>query len=196
MFKQKSGAVNSHFRNNYILYAIVLLTFLLGALLGADGVRSIAQSDKDALGEYLSARLPSGGESFREIFMSTLLTNLMWGGGVWVLGLTAALLPVMLVLVSARGFALGFSAAFLLNFYGAAGYQPAAALIFPSCLISVPLMTALAVFALRNGLRRKVTRRKRGGLASYVALGLIFAAAFVTASAAESGLCFGFVKIF
>lgn len=68
------------------------------------------------------------------------ISNLKIIAVVWVLGLTVIGIPLIAAVVFTRGFALGFTSAFLIKLKGLAGVVTVFLAIFPPNLVAIPLI--------------------------------------------------------
>ncbi len=78
----------------------------------------------------------------------SILNNVKVILSIWVLGLTVIGIPLVLLLVAARGFVLGFTVGFLVQQKAAQGILIALVTIFPSSLINIPALVVGASFAI------------------------------------------------
>lgn len=77
-----------------------------------------------------------------------ILNNLKIVLYIWLLGLTVIGIPLVLLLVSARGFVLGFTVGFLVQQKASQGILIALVTILPPSIISIPTLIVGAVFAI------------------------------------------------
>lgn len=125
--------------------------FLAGIIVGALGLRVLSVDEKAELVSYLEVFMRSlssyGVESstiFRLSFMHNLKTGLLlWGFGLAVIGV-----PLTCMMLVVRGFALGFTSAFIVKEVAAGGLLVFAGGILPHNLISVPAFIILSSYSL------------------------------------------------
>jgi len=113
-----SYKIGNHFRENIVLYALMLLVFSLGAMLGVLGSSGLNDGQVQNLTRYLDLLIQNSQQeipnSYR-LFQRALTINLQSLAAIWLLGLTVIGLPLIGAVIMARGFILGFSIAFLVT---------------------------------------------------------------------------------
>ncbi len=131
------------------VFCVVL--FVSGLILGILGLRVLSVDEKAELVAYLEVfmrGLENPGLESRQLFRLSLIQNLKTAALVWGLGLAVVGVPVVCILVLTRGFALGFSAAFVIVEISQGGTKLFFAGMFPHNLIAIPsllLMCSLSV---------------------------------------------------
>lgn len=111
---------------------------------------------------------------------------------IWVLGLTVIGIPLVLLLVGARGFVLGFTVGFLVQQKAGQGIMIALVTIFPSNLINIPALVVGASFAMSfsGGLVRGGQRQESSSLprqfAAYCSIMLVVALIAALAGVVEA----------
>lgn len=126
-----------------VIYAVAAAVFAFGAVAGGAAVGYLDAADASELSSYLRgyvaqaaaspgtlAGVPAPGAAVEAVGRGALLP--------FVLGLSVIGAPLVLALLFLRGFALGFTAAFLVREYSYAGILLAAASIVPQSLLAVP----------------------------------------------------------
>lgn len=139
-----------HIRDHSFLYLTVVIFFFLGIFGGSYVVRIIEEKQTLELLSYLDMFL----KGIREWNVNpaaaaqhAVLNNLKIVLYIWLLGLTVIGIPLVLLLVSARGFVLGFTVGFLVQQKGSQGILIAVLAIMPPGLINIPALIVGAVFA-------------------------------------------------
>lgn len=141
--------IRSHFRENAVLYAFMLVVFGLGVVLGILGSSGLDDKQVQNLAHYLELLIENSQQelpnSYR-LFQRALTINIQSLAAIWLLGLTVIGLPLIGAVIMARGFVLGFSTAFLVSQgVGVGGGWAAAVCILPQHLIYVPVLVAAGV---------------------------------------------------
>lgn len=147
---------------------VIAVMFTLGLVLGAlslfylpEEVVSEARNIFDPFNDNAS----NFAEAFRESFMS----EIVWLLCVWLLGCVSAMAPFACALITLRGFAVGFSVAFMIT-GGGEWVKFTASYILPQCLAAIPVMSIFTALCILNAIERK----HKGKQASYFVLGAAF----------------------
>ncbi|KJF28228.1 sporulation protein [Clostridium aceticum] len=143
--------LKKHIRENILIYSIVILCFLIGISVGAFTVKIVDKHQKEELFYYLRDFFQlfytnelSGGSIFRQSFMNNFqLLTLSW-----ILGLLIILAPLVLLIVSFKGFVIGFTVALLIEEFKFWGILLFLLGVFPQNLIIIPIFIFAAVFSL------------------------------------------------
>ncbi len=128
---------------------ISLAFFLLGAVLGVVAVKALDPMEKGELLSYVQVFLTSlnnPGIDSLSVLKIALLQNLKTALLVWALGLTIIGIPVACALVFVRGFALAFSAGFLVS-EGPQGPLLVLMGMVPHNLLVVPVLILMVSYA-------------------------------------------------
>ena len=154
----------SHQTDKRVIFCIVCLFFLFGALGGALAANLLKAPQKAELAAFLeTALLKQEGATFRDVFWKYLKYELLiWIGG-W-------MLPGLFLSGTAflfRSIAVGFTAATLLLTYGTKGIWTAVTAFLPQNLLLIPaysiLMTAAVYYLLsaQNETGKRALKRER-----------------------------------
>jgi stage II sporulation protein M len=140
-----------YFRENFILYLIVFVFFLIGTSGGALLVKPLTLGYQSELLDYLDSFINSLLNmeiSSIGIFKQALINNLKLIFYIWLLGLTVIGVPIIIGLIIARGFILGFTVGFLVQEKGIQGISMAVFSVLPPNLLLFPAMLVGAVSAI------------------------------------------------
>lgn len=151
MITGRSNVFVRHIRENALLYSIVVIFFFLGILCGCYVVKQINSAQKAELLNYLNLLLKGLSEWDIDpgaAAQHAILNNLRIILYIWFLGLTVIGIPLVLLIVFARGFVMGFTVGFLVQQKAGEGILIAAMAIFPPSLINIPALIVGAAFAL------------------------------------------------
>lgn len=117
MMTTPGNRLQEHFgRYNTQLY-VALATLLVGGLFGVLAIGTLSPADKLSLLAYLRRFLDieALAPTYHHIFQRALVDNLKVLGLLYLLGVSVAGMPLVLVVVFFRGFVVGFAAAFLVT---------------------------------------------------------------------------------
>lgn len=146
-----NSAFIRHIGDHGLLYLIVILFFFLGVFGGTYTVKGMTEAQSMELLNYLDLFLKGLGEwnvSPGAAAQHATLNNLKIMLYVWLLGLTVIGIPLVLLLVSARGFVLGFTVGFLVQEKGGQGILIALVAILPPSILNIPTLIVGAVLAI------------------------------------------------
>ena len=143
-------------------FSIVLAGLFLAAGIGfgAWGATGIEPNEANYLDQYIDnifAHLRPGGTDTLTGVKIALETNGLAVLGIYLCGLTVIGMPVIAGLLFIRGFALGFTAGFIIAQRGCPGILLAAVALLPQNLILVPVLVVAS--ALAAGFATTLTRR-------------------------------------
>ena len=174
MFKRLRRAFLEYIRENSGIYTVVIIFFLGGLVSGAIVVRFLDEKQLVELGTAVSGFLEEIKIGTNEVLAplallkSSLQKNTLFIIIVWVLGFLWMGFPLVLAAVAVKGFALGFTVAFIVSRSSLKGLVFCLAALLPHNLLLVPayiLATAAALtlsllkFKDRLG-KRRINRSK------------------------------------
>lgn len=141
-------ALIDYLRSRLVVYAVAAAVFALGAAAGATAVRHLDDRDAAELSSYLNgylAQASAPGSSAAAAGPESALETMGRGAILpFLLGLTVIGSPFVLALLFLRGFALGFTLAFLVREYAYKGILLAAVSVLPQSLFSIPAALLVA----------------------------------------------------
>jgi len=146
-FKQKA---RHHLFWSWWVYLFVGLFFVAGLVFGAMGVTVLDAETNTNLGAFLDegiSRLEQS-LSFSETTRQAVLKNLGNLGKIGFLGMTVLGFPLVLIMIFTRGFALGFTIAFLVRDKALRGAALVLLAVLPPNLLAVPAYLVAAATAI------------------------------------------------
>lgn len=195
MKKRQAGGYKVKRDQDFAPLILCLAIFLSAVILGAVGLKVLAPDDKAELGSYLEIFVRGLGTDTLEpsaLFRLSCAQNLKWAFSLWLLGLAVIGAPLVLLLIAVRGFALGFSAAFLIQ--EVSGTSLFLRGILPHAFFFIPVFLYLGSVAV--AFSSELFRERpwiRGGLLSRIGLYSLrywaFSLLFLVSSLVESYLC-------
>ncbi|MEW6397591.1 MAG: stage II sporulation protein M [Bacillota bacterium] len=196
----------SFFAGHLRLTVVVVLLFVLGLGLGAWAVRALDAAQRAELTTYLeelgrilgdNAQGRGGPQILRASVDQNLRTlAIMWLGGLVVIGV-----PLVLLLVVVRGFAIGFTVGFLASEAGWRGVLFSLGAVLPHNLLAVPALWAAAVASLSFAGKVWTARRRRwagaflGDVVAYVGVGITVVCVLGLASLVEAYLTPALIRL-
>ena len=170
MFKKLKDDITAHIENNRNSYFFLLLTFVLGVSAGAFTVNGLSVIQRDELNNYFQGFLQLLNNQTiegSELFSYGLVENMKLVGLLWLLGLTIIGIPFIFLIISVKGFIIGFSSGFIINALGIKGLLFSAFSLLPKEIIIVPCLIAIGVNGIRFSIyiaRRKSTNEISKGI--------------------------------
>ncbi|RSL32025.1 stage II sporulation protein M [Salibacterium salarium] len=136
---------------SFYWFSIVLL--FMGIIFGAVLVNSLSLPLKNDLYGFIQQFLSQFGEGTaditpRQIFVESVSQHASYVGLMWVLGLSVAGVPFILILLFLKGVVSGFTIGFLVQQMGSDGFFLAFSSILPQNLIIVPAYIIMAVVSI------------------------------------------------
>ncbi|MGE5423384.1 MAG: stage II sporulation protein M [Ignavibacteriales bacterium] len=144
------GLLLDYFRRNLWQYLILILVFIVGLILGDIQVSGLGDGTRSHLIKLIEQFAVTSSGAYGDgikLLQDSVVQQVKMIGIVWFLGLTVVGVPLILGLICARGFSLGFTIGFLLEEKGRAGLLMALVTVLPQNLIFVPVLIAGAVFS-------------------------------------------------
>lgn len=140
-----------YLRENFGLYFFIILLFMLGIIFGALAVKALNGEQKAELFSYLELFIQgidiTPVNESGVLLQQSLLGNIKTILFIWVLGLLVIGLPLVLVILFTKGFALGFTVGFLVYELGWKGIIFSIASVLPPNLFLVPALLLICVAA-------------------------------------------------
>ena len=166
---QLMGFLQDYLRENLGLYLFVILLFTIGVTFGALAIKTLDGEQKAELFSHLELfiqgiDLTIVSESNLPLQQS-LQGNIKTMGLIWLLGLLVLGLPLVLLMLFTKGFALGFTVGFLVQELGYKGIIFSVASVLPPNILLIPALIMMCVAAISFSLliiRSRLALRKRG----------------------------------
>lgn len=194
---------NSMLRHNWHLLVVVFLFFALGFFFGIAGEGQLEAGEVTELTSYLDSFLNQldGLEAYSPAALKiTMYNNIAVIFAIYLLGLTVIGIPVVLALIFARGFALGFTVAFLTSEKSFDGIVLALVSILPQNIFYVPALVVAGAASLSFALvliRRYFDPMQRvwPSFANYTAVMLLVLTVMLGAGMVEAYLSPALLKL-
>ena len=155
-----------HIRQRWLSYAIACLVFVIGTVSGAITVKAVTFHQKQDLIGYINTYFETMmvGKLEAATWQSVVWMNFQTVVLMWLCGLIVFGVPVIIGLIFARGFVIGFSVGFLVDELGLKGFLFALASIIPHNLIVVPALVGLGALGISFSFSVIFGGRNRVGL--------------------------------
>ena len=192
-----------HIRQRWLSYAIACLVFVIGTVSGAITVKAVTFHQKQDLIGYINTYFETMmvGKLEAATWQSVVWMNFQTVVLMWLCGLIVFGVPVIIGLIFARGFVIGFSVGFLVDELGLKGFLFALASIIPHNLIVVPALVGLGALGISfsfsvifGGRNRVGLRRGTSPAVHYSVNTLLFLLLMAAASLVEVFITPVFIK--
>lgn len=144
--------LGEYIKKNIVKYFFTIIIFLIGIVFGAMAVKVLSEQQTteligslNILFEELAA---NGDKSSLSLFLSVAWLNIKLVLVIWLMGFTIIGIPVILFILFARGFVIGFTVGLLVNSYVLKGLLFALAAVLPHNFIAVPVFLIIGVAAM------------------------------------------------
>lgn len=164
MLLKAKSLCKRHLQNNFIIYFILALAFVVGIIAGSILANRLEKDRSIELANYMNVFLKhinNGNHYFKNIFLSSLWLNYKKTFIIWCLGLIAIGLFVIPLVMCWSGVNIGFIVAYLVKNFGFKGFLFTLIALLPHYLIILPGLLAIAAIALSNSIDRKRFRRAK-----------------------------------
>ena len=156
--------IGKHIVNNLRVYAIVILMFFIGVILGIIFINNIKEEQSKELESYINTFITSlkDGSSIDKVslLMQSLKNNIGLGILLWFIGCTVIGVPIIYLLITFRGFCLGYTISAVIAIIGVG---KGALFILSSMLLQnfffIPCILALGVSGMK--LYKSIMKDKR-----------------------------------
>ncbi len=194
MITAPGNRIQQHFGRYTPQLYVALATLLVGVLFGVLAISTLSLADKLSLLSYIRRFLSIEvvAPTYHHVFQRALADNLKVVGLLYLLGVSVAGMPLVLILVFFRGFVLGFASAFLVGTMHWQGVGVGIATIGLANLFMVPALVIAAAVALGfswdliSPSRRQDGAGLARGFAFFTGLVVVMAAVTLVGTAIEA----------
>ena len=139
---------------NLIVFLTVLM--LVGIIFGAVFVTILNKTDKDLIINHLNGfinNIETNKIDYWLVLKNNMITNLMFIGIVWLLGISIIGLPIIIGMFFTKAFILGFSIGSIISTFGTKGILFSIIYTFPGQVISLIFISLLMMYAMSFSLK-------------------------------------------
>lgn len=147
--------LKQHISANRWQYGLITIIFIISVMMGTYKVDSLEGGVKIHLSGLIDTYLQGGGMGSlngQQLLAGAFLNQLRTALAIWFLGLTVIGFPLILAVVFYRGFALGFTAGFLVQQKAGAGVLIFILSLLPQNLVYIPALLMWSVIAVNYSL--------------------------------------------
>lgn len=164
MLKKVNNLSKRHFRNNFIVYFVLSLSFIIGIFIGAILINRLNVKQSLKISNYFSWIFDFVKEqklNSINIFITSLLSNIKVLFIIWILGLTSVGLLIIPLIIVWKGVAIGFTVGFLVKGFGLKGFTFSLAGLLPHYLFMIPGLLAIGAVGTSNSIYIGKGRRSK-----------------------------------
>ena len=176
--------MEEYIKNNRLTLLIVFSSVLVGVCLGTIGVLRLDSTAATALYSGINNSVSTTGVF--AAFLKSIYNEFKKFGIIFLCGITVIGSPVCVFYLGLCGYSIGFSAGFLMKYYGLSGFLATLAGIFPHYIILLPVYICAGIIGINfsNRLLRG-ERHLRNDFAVYLAKMIILAVFLLIACLVE-----------
>lgn len=156
--RKLSSLAKRHLQDNFLLYCILLISFIIGIVIGAILINRLSPDEKLGISSYLSSvvkLMSSYDNNLVNLFKSSLFVNfrftiIIWGFGFFLIGIIV--IPLIIIW---KGMAIGFTVGYFVKEFGVKGFIFSLTSLLPHYLIILPSFLIIGAFSITNSLKYK-----------------------------------------
>lgn len=146
--KRVKNSINRQKKLYFFLIGLIIISVILGILFWF----IISKEDKllvnDELTSFFISIKDGNNINYLSSFFNSIITNLLYIGLIWLLGLSIIGLPIIIVFIGLKGFIIGFSIVSIIATYGFKGILGSITYIFPHQIIFLFLLILLGFYSI------------------------------------------------
>ena len=181
---------------NIPIYFTTLLFFTIGIVAGTYTIKALSYTQKVELMEYLEGFFQifrSQNFDSNQLLINSFFNNIKLFLMFWILGLTLFGFPLILLLLSFKGFVLGFTIGFVIEELALKGVLFSVLSILPHNLFHIPgllgigiISISFSVFMFKNRIKKQRIYNRRGQILTYTITMLLLFILFLIGSLVEA----------
>ncbi len=149
----------TYIKEHHAVFWVVFVLWLFGVFLGTYTALSFNSSAALDIGKYIDASV-NGQKTFGGIFINGLVTNLRYALLLCLSSTFVLLFPLAGFLVALKGFAIGFSASFIIRLYGLTGVAVTITSVVLPLIFSLPVYFIMFMSSLQLPIQIFVRRKQ------------------------------------
>lgn len=146
--KRVKNSINRQKKLYFFLIGLIILATILGILFWF----IINKEDKllvnNELTSFFTGIKDGNNINYLGSFFNSVITNLLYIGLIWLLGISIIGLPIIIGLIGLKGFIMGFSMSSIVSTYGLKGILGMIAYVFPHQIIFLLLLVLLGFYSI------------------------------------------------
>lgn len=196
-------SITKYLKDNLVLYFIVVLFLVIGLFTGVLTVNSIRLSERQELLSYINnffAQISVRQISNFAVFRQSLINNFQIVFALWVLGITIVGIPIILIIISLKGFIVGFTIGFIIKEMGFKGIIFTILSIIPQNILILPGIIIVGAMGVNFSIRILKNKAFKKGFfreIAYYSLEILTVSTLVLVGALVEGYIIPFIiKVF
>ena len=142
--------IESHIKNNFKIYIIILLIFMLGLLLGIAILNNSLEQQKEEVENYINdfANQVKSGESvnYNELFLTSIKSNSKTVVAILFFSISLIGIPIVFGIIGYQGFKLGYTLSSMIMTFGSLkGSLLSMSILFLNKIITIPALVVMSV---------------------------------------------------
>ncbi len=142
--------IESHIKNNFKIYIIILLIFMLGLLLGITILNNSTDQQKEEVENYINdfANQVKSGESvnYNQLFLTSLKANAKTVIAILFFSISLIGIPIVFGIIGYQGFKLGYTLSSMIMTFGSLkGSLLSMSILFLNKIITIPALVVMSV---------------------------------------------------
>lgn len=200
--KRVKNSINRQKKLYFFLIGLIVVATILGILFWF----IINKEDKLLVNKELTSFFinikDSNNINYLSSFFNSVITNLLYIGLIWLLGISIIGLPIIITLVILKGFIVGFSIVSIIATYGFKGILGALSYVFPHQIIFLLLLVLLGFYSISFCIKLfkylflKQNINFKNAMRRYLKILLISSITAVVISLFETFIATYFIKLF
>lgn len=150
MKKEMDKLKNKLGMNRKIFYFLIIL-FIIGIAFGSALIVIMNKPDQTLVTNYLNdffSHVKGNGLNYSSALFQSIVSNLLFVVGIWLLGISVVGLPIMLFMYFSKAFVLGFTIASMIQNFSWKGILYALFYTFPHQILGMIIYTFLLMYAM------------------------------------------------
>lgn len=163
--QKKFGVLGKrHLGNNFIIYFMLLVTFILGIVFGSILINKLKAEQINNILRYFSWILDyivDGEQLSVDILKSSLISNMQFTLIIWITGFAFIGTIIIPIVIGLKGISIGFIVGFLVKEFGVKGFIFAVLGLLPHYLIILPAIITIGALGLSRSMSFTGTKGKK-----------------------------------
>ncbi|MDD2469802.1 MAG: stage II sporulation protein M [Bacilli bacterium] len=138
--------------NSKKIYLFLLIVFIIGVIFGSIFITILDEPDKNTVITQISSffdQIKGNNIDYLKTLKNSATGNLLYIGLIWLLGISIIGIPIIIIMLFAKGFMIGFSIAAIIVKYKFIGVLGAITYVFPHIILSILTILMISYYALR-----------------------------------------------
>lgn len=152
-----------HFENNFILYFILFVIFILGIIVGAILINRLPSEQNHNLlscFSWIIDYINYGDQLTIDILKSSLVSNMKFAFIIWISGFVVLGVIIIPLIIGLKGLSIGLLVGFLVEEFGIKGFILALLGFLPHYLVIIPVILIMGSLGLSKSISNMSSKNK------------------------------------